>query len=370
MKSAPLACRPDRGRTVIPVGPVAFGRDRVLIAGPCSVESEAQIRRLAAAVRRAGAHLLRGGVFKPRTSPYSFQGLGLAGLKLLRDAGRAAGLPVVTEVLDPRDVAWMSEFADVLQVGARNMQNFSLLKEVGRIRLPVILKRGLEATIEEWLCSAEYILQAGNPNVILCERGIRTFEPFTRNTLDLSAVAAIRELSHLPVIVDPSHGIGRPSLIPAVSLAAVAGGADGLMLEVHDRPAEALSDGSQAISPQVFATLARRVRTLSRFLDESPPDSDAEAAPADLAGVRRQIELLDGRILDLLERRMQAAVGSRRFKTRTLDPDREREVLGYIRHRTAGLLSTEFCEHLFTEIMAESRRLQEAATVPPGPEVP
>ena len=205
--------------------------------------------------------------------------------------------------------------------------------------------------------------------MILCERGIRTFEPFTRNTLDLSAVAAIRELSHLPVIVDPSHGIGRPSLIPAVSLAAVAGGADGLMLEVHDRPGEALSDGSQAISPAVFETISRRIRTMARFLDETTGDPDDGEGLSDLAGVRRQIQLLDGRILDLLERRMEAALASRRFKSWILDADREREVLGYVRSRARGVLSSAFCERLFTEIMTESRRLQAAAPGRPETEV-
>ncbi len=253
-------------RTIVRVDGREIGRDFVLIAGPCSVENETQTILTAQKVKEAGAHLLRGGAFKPRTSPYSFQGLGIKGLKILAKARDLFGLPVVTEVIDPRDAGWVSEYADVLQIGARNMQNFSLLKETGKIGKPVLLKRGMNSTLEEWLNCAEYILAEGNPQVILCERGIRTFETYTRNTLDLSIVPAVRELSHLPVIVDPSHGTGRARLVEPMCLAAVAAGADGLLVEVHPHPAEALSDKDQALSPEEFARTAARVLDLHLYL--------------------------------------------------------------------------------------------------------
>lgn len=244
--------RPERGRAV-EVGGETFA----VMAGPCAVESEAQTLRIARAVAAAGAHFLRGGAFKPRTSPYAFQGLGEEGLKILAAARAETGLAVVTEVLDQRSVGLVAEYADVLQVGARNMQNFALLKEVGQARRPVLLKRGLSATIDEWLMSAEYILAEGNPDVILCERGIRTFSNHTRNTLDLNAVPVVRKLSHLPVFVDPSHGTGLRDKVVPLARAAAAVGAHGLMVEVHDRPDEALCDGPQAIAPSTFAGLMR-----------------------------------------------------------------------------------------------------------------
>lgn len=253
-------------RTVVQVDSVLVGKDFVLIAGPCSVESEKQTILTAQAVKKAGANMLRGGAFKPRTSPYSFQGLGIKGLKILARAKEETGLPVVTEVIDTRDAGWVSEYADVLQVGARNMQNFSLLKEVGKTGKPVLLKRGMYSTLMEWLNCAEYILAEGNPNVILCERGIRTFETYTRNTLDLSIVPALKEATHLPVIVDPSHGTGRLSLIEPMSLAAVAAGADGLMIEVHCNPEEALSDKEQSLSPEMFTSTARKILELRKYM--------------------------------------------------------------------------------------------------------
>jgi len=262
-----LVCSKGHERTTIQVGEAAFGRDFIVIAGPCSVESEEQTLAIAHAVKAAGAHLLRGGVFKPRTSPYGFQGLGLKGLKILVRAREATGLPIVSEVLDTRDVSWMSEYVDVFQIGARNIQNFSLLKEVGKARKPVLLKRGMYSTFAEWLNCAEYILNEGNPEVILCERGIRTFETYTRNTLDLSAVPAVKELTHLPVIVDPAHGTGRASLIQPMSLAAVASGADGLTVEVHNDPKTALSDGEQALTPPEFAEIIRKVLSLRTFME-------------------------------------------------------------------------------------------------------
>jgi len=249
-------------RTSVHVDGVTIGRDFVVIAGPCSVESETQTLITAQKVKEAGANILRGGAFKPRTSPYDFQGLGLQGLKILQKAKRETGLPVVTEVTDPRDVSWVCEYVDMVQIGTRNMQNFSLLKEVGKTDKPVLLKRGMNSTLKEWLNCAEYILAEGNPNVILCERGIRTFETYTRNTLDLSIVPSAKELSHLPVFVDPSHGTGRLSLIESMSLAAMAAGADGVMIEVHHNPSEALCDKDQAMPPDMFAGLMKKLQVL------------------------------------------------------------------------------------------------------------
>ncbi len=266
MKNIKLAALEGGKRTVVKVGKVRVGEGFTVIAGPCSVESEEQTVETAIAVKEGGAQMLRGGAFKPRTSPYAFQGLGLKGLKILAKAREITGLPVVTEVIDTRDVSWVCEYADVLQIGARNMQNFSLLREVGKVDKPVLLKRGMYSTIEEWLNCAEYILKEGNPNVILCERGIRTFETYTRNTLDLSAVPAIKELTHLPIITDPTHGTGRVSLIGPMSLASVAAGADGLIIEVHRNPPEALSDKDQALTPPQFAELMKRVNALHAFM--------------------------------------------------------------------------------------------------------
>ncbi len=266
-KNVKLASLNGPERTFVRVGKSSIGKDFVVIGGPCSVENEEQLLDTARKVKEAGADMLRGGVFKPRTSPYSFQGLGLKGLKLLEKAKEETGLPIVTEVMDTRDVGWASEYIDVLQIGARNMQNFSLLKEVGKVNKPVLLKRGMNSTIEEWLSSAEYILNEGNPNVILCERGIRTFETYTRNTLDLSAVPALKELTHLPVIVDPSHGTGKVSLIEPMSLASVASGADGLIIEVHRDPSVALSDKDQALIPTQFAELVRKTRMLRESME-------------------------------------------------------------------------------------------------------
>jgi 3-deoxy-7-phosphoheptulonate synthase len=262
MKNLKLAALSGNGRTIVRVGDVLVGQGFTVIAGPCSVESEEQTVETARAVKEAGADMLRGGAFKPRTSPYAFQGLGLKGLKILEKARDETGLPIVTEVLDTRDVSWVAEYADVLQIGARNMQNFSLLKEVGKANKPVLLKRGMYSTLEEWLNCAEYILNEGNPDVILCERGIRTFETYTRNTLDLSAVPAVKELTHLPIITDPTHGTGRISLITPMSLASVACGADGIIVEVHRNPAEAKSDKDQAMTPPQFAALMKKVRAL------------------------------------------------------------------------------------------------------------
>lgn len=259
--------RPHGSR--VQVGNIVFGRDLVVIAGPCSVEGRDQLLRAAEGVAAAGAHMLRGGAFKPRTSPYSFQGLAEEGLKYLAEARDETGLAVVTEVMSPEMVPMVAEYADVLQIGTRNMQNFSLLSAVGTAGKPVLLKRGMMSTIEEWLLSAEYILSNGNPDVILCERGIRTFETATRNTLDISAVPAVKELSHLPILVDPSHSTGKRSLVAPVSRAAVAAGADGLIIEVHPDPDNAQSDGYQSITPAQLADLIAECRAVAHAVGRS-----------------------------------------------------------------------------------------------------
>lgn len=254
--------------TVVQVGRVPIGGgSRVYIAGPCSVEDEGQLSSIAAEIQ-GSAHILRGGAFKPRTSPYSFQGLGEEGLRLLRAAGDQFGLPVVTEVISEETVELVAQYVDMLQIGARNMQNYALLKKVGAQRKPVLLKRGLAATIEEFLAAAEYLLAAGNTQVVLCERGIRTFsDSHTRSTLDISAVPILKELTHLPVIVDPSHAAGKWQLVEPLAKAALAAGADGVMIEVHNRPEEALSDGAQSLKPDKFRMLAQELKRLESFLD-------------------------------------------------------------------------------------------------------
>lgn len=249
--------------TIVPVGDLLIGGDQIqIIAGPCAVESREQLLETAMAVKDAGATMLRGGAFKPRSSPYTFQGLALKGLEYLAEAREVTGLPVVTEITDSSLIKEMAAAADVLQIGSRNMQNFALLQAVGRVQKPVLLKRGLSATIEEWLLAAEYILAEGNDKVILCERGIRTFETYTRNTLDLSAVPAIKHLSHLPILVDPSHGTGRRNMITPMARAALAAGADGLLIEVHPNPQEALSDGPQSLTPREFARMMEEIRSI------------------------------------------------------------------------------------------------------------
>ncbi|MCI5704110.1 3-deoxy-7-phosphoheptulonate synthase [Candidatus Pseudoscillospira sp. SGI.172] len=262
-KKANRKYHPDDTVVEIVPGTAVGGNKLLVVAGPCSVESETQITGIARAVQGAGAAALRGGAFKPRTSPYSFQGMGYQGLDLLEKARAATGLPIVTELMSTDDIDYFAEHVDVIQVGARNMQNFDLLKRLGKLNKPILLKRGLSATIEEWLMSAEYILAGGNPNVILCERGIRTFETFTRNTLDLSAVMAVKRQSHLPVMVDPSHAGGQAWMVERMSLAAIAAGADGLIIEVHNDPIHALCDGQQSITPPQFSALMEKARRVA-----------------------------------------------------------------------------------------------------------
>ena len=256
--------------TVVDVAGVKIGdgQKAVMMAGPCSIETAEQMHTAARQVKAAGGHILRGGAFKPRTGPHSFQGLGVAGLKLLSEAGRAVGLPVVTEVMRIEHLDVICEHADLLQIGARNMQNFDLLKEVGKLKHPVLLKRGMSATIEEFLAAAEYIVAEGNSQVILCERGIRTFERATRNTLDLSVVPLIRSMSHLPIIVDPSHATGKRPLVPVMARAALVAGAHGLMVEMHPEPEKALCDGAQSLDPQGFEKLMADLVRIEAFLDE------------------------------------------------------------------------------------------------------
>ena len=260
-----LASRKEKtGDTIITVGDAVFGGEGfAVIAGPCAVENRDRFLQAALQLKKIGVQMLRGGIFKPRTSPYAFQGLAEEGLDILSEAKRVTGLPVVTEVMDTRDVETVARYADVIQIGSRNMQNFILLKEVGRTRKPVLLKRGLAATIQEWLMAAEYIMAEGNLQVIMCERGIRTFETHTRNTLDVSAIPAIKHLSHLPVIADPSHAAGRWGMVAPLAKAAVAAGADGLMIEVHPNPDEALCDGGQSLTPANFADLLDEIKPVA-----------------------------------------------------------------------------------------------------------
>jgi len=267
-KLASRTFRPDN--TVVTIGDVRIGAEEVVVmAGPCSAESEEQVEASAAAVKRAGAKILRGGAFKPRSSPYSFQGLGEAGLRMLRAAADRHDLKLITEVMEISQIELVEGYADILQVGARNMQNYSLLRELGRASKPVLLKRGISATIEEWLLSAEYVLAGGNKNVILCERGIRTFESYTRNTLDISAIPVVQQLSHLPVIADPSHGTGRRDKVAPMARAAVAAGADGLIIEVHCDPDHARSDGAQSMFPAQFERLMAELKVIAPAIGRS-----------------------------------------------------------------------------------------------------
>ncbi len=369
----PLAARATRPEgSVVEVGGVPFGgQELVVIAGPCAVETAEQVHGAAHAVMAAGARVLRGGAFKPRTSPYAFQGLGIEGLLLLADAGRAAGLPVVTEVLSPEDVPLVAEHADALQVGARNVQNFALLKALGQAGKPVLLKRGMSTTIDELLMAAEYILAHGNPDVILCERGIRSFDPSTRNTLDLAAVPVLAGLTHLPVVIDPSHGTGRRSLVAPLAKAAVAAGADGLIIEVHPDPDRAWSDGPQSLDPKMFADLMRDLsgyaalegRTLAapRWRDIA-----ARSWATPVAAYRDQIDEIDDALLALLEQRAELGRRLGRIKAAAGQPlrvpEREQDVLERAAATAAsgpGGLAADAAVRVFRTIVTETRALQE-----------
>ncbi|WP_088188201.1 bifunctional 3-deoxy-7-phosphoheptulonate synthase/chorismate mutase [Desulfosporosinus sp. FKA] len=316
----------DSERSIIEVDGVKIGGEEIiLMGGPCAVESSIQMQESAATVKKAGGKILRGGVFKPRTSPYSFQGLGLEGINYMVQAAKEHGLLCVTEVVDTRSLDLVVDKVDLLQIGARNMQNFELLKLAGKVDKPIILKRGLSATIEEWLLAAEYILSAGNSRVILCERGIRTYEPSTRNTLDVSAVGVAKELSHLPVIVDPSHAAGRRDLISSLSKAAIAAGADGLLIEMHPNPDEAVSDGPQSLTPEQFLSLAGELggvaRSVRRAFDMGTGDS--------LEALRSQIDKIDRDIIEGLAERMQIVrkLSDQKRLDRVKDISREKEII-------------------------------------------
>lgn len=329
MKDLKLAGLKSERSAIKIKGVILGGKEVILMGGPCAVESSRQMSQSAATVKRAGGKILRGGVFKPRTSPYSFQGLGREGLNYLVQAAREQGLLSVTEVIDAPSLELVADEIDIIQIGARNMQNFELLKLAGKINKPVILKRGLSATIEEWLLAAEYILAAGNPNVILCERGIRTYEPSTRNTLDLSAVGVAKELSHLPVIVDPSHAAGRRDLIASLSKAAIASGADGLLIEMHPNPAEAVSDGPQSLHPEEFARLAGELGIVAEAVNRTFACGGRKDEEETLETLRGQIDEIDQTIIQGLAARMQIVqkVGDQKRLDRVKDSTREKEVL-------------------------------------------
>ena len=377
------------GTTRVEIG----GRGLVVIAGPCAVEGRDMLLGAARAVSAAGAAVLRGGAFKPRTSPYAFQGLGFDGLELLAEAREATGMPVVTEVLDPRHVERVAATADMLQIGARNMQNYALLAEVGRTRVPVLLKRGLSATIDELLLAAEHVMAQGNGDVVLCERGIRTFEHRTRNPLDVAAVPVLKAETHLPVIIDPSHAGGRAALVAPLAFAAVAAGADGLIIEVHPDPAHARSDGDQSLTPEAFTDLMHRLTLFAAAADRAlgrpgeppagsalPPAGqgrgdardarDVRALLTELARVRDAIGAIDRELVTLLARRVGLAQEAGRAKHAAglpvLDAAQERVVLGRARdlaHDT-GLSPVELYE-IMRRVIALSRHAQEPDAAPP-----
>jgi 3-deoxy-7-phosphoheptulonate synthase len=353
---------PDR--TSVRVGDIEIGAGAPLavIAGPCAVESRDQVLATARWVKREGATLMRGGAFKPRSSPYAFQGLGVEGLKLLAEAREETGLPVVSEITDPGDVEVFDRYVDMLQVGARNMANFVLLKAVGMSRKPVLLKRGLSATIEEWLMAAEYILSSGNPNVVLCERGIRTFETATRNTLDLSAVPVVRERTHLPVLVDPSHGTGHRPLVRPLALAGAAVGADGIIIEVHPDPPSARSDSEQSLSFPEFGDLMddlRRHEYLRRPTAQRP--GLRIELPEERQRLRARIDDADARIAALLEERAELSVAvqqTRETNDHGHDVGRERELIARAAHADHAVLTAEEVEAVFAAILRVSRSAQ------------
>ncbi|MBA2266571.1 MAG: bifunctional 3-deoxy-7-phosphoheptulonate synthase/chorismate mutase [Chloroflexi bacterium] len=340
---------------------LGLGQELVVMAGPCAVESREQLMQTARAVKREGARVLRGGAFKPRTSPYAFQGLGLPALKLLHEAHDEYGLPVISEVVDPADVPAFEEHVDILQVGARNMANFVLLKAVGQSRRPVLLKRGLSATIEEWLLAAEYILSAGNPNVILCERGIRTFETATRNTLDLSAVPVLRSRTHLPIIVDPSHGTGHRALVAPMALAGAAVGADGLIIEVHPDPANARSDGDQSLGFEDFGALMDELRRLQFVRSADAEPTPAPVGTAVIGDVRDRIDELDARLAEMVQERASLALEVQRRRDAGAhghDVRRERALLERAAAGSTGPMTPVELTMVFDALLRASRSVQ------------
>ena len=361
-KLASVEHHPDR--TSIRVGTVEIGAGApvAVIAGPCAVESREQVLATARWVKREGATLLRGGAFKPRSSPYAFQGLGVEGLQLLAEAGAETGLPIVSEITDPAHVEVFDEYVDMLQVGARNMQNFVLLKAVGQSRKPVLLKRGLSSTVDELLMAAEYVLSSGNPNVVLCERGIRTFETATRNTLDLSAVPVIQERTHLPIIVDPSHGTGHRSLVRPLAVAGAAVGADGIIIEVHPDPPTARSDSEQSLSFPEFGDLMDDLRRHEYLRQPTAPHAQAHIEPPlERARLRARIDDVDTRIAALIEERAELSVAvqhTRDADDHGHDVTRERELLEKAARGPEGVLTPEEREMVFGAILRVSRSAQ------------
>lgn len=356
-------------RTQVRIGPeveLGVGHELVVMAGPCAVESAEQLFDTARSVRREGARILRGGAFKPRTSPYSFQGLGLPALELLARAREETGMPIVSEIVDPGDISAFEQHVDVLQVGARNMQNFALLRAVGQSRHPVLLKRGLSSTIDEWLLAAEYILAAGNPNVILCERGIRTFETATRNTLDLSAVPVLRQRTHLPIVVDPSHGTGARALVGPMALAGAAVGADGLLIEVHPDPSNARSDGDQSLDLDEFGALMDELRRLQFVRDgaagPTPSTWSAERAATapGIEDLRGKIDDIDARLAALVQERAAVALEVQRRRDpgqHGHDVVRERSLLERAA-RASGPMTPIELTTIFDSVLRASRSVQ------------
>lgn len=354
----------NRDRTRITIGDVTVGAGSplVVMAGPCSVESKEMLFATARWVRREGAHMLRGGAFKPRTSPYAFQGMGPPALKLLAEAREETGMPVISELTDPADVELFDRYVDIIQIGSRNMHNFVLLRAAGQTRRPVLLKRGFGATIDEWLMAAEYVLSAGNSNVILCERGIRTFEPATRNTLDLSAVPVLREMTHLPVVIDPSHGTGRRSLVGPMALAAAAVGADGLLIEVHPDPPHARSDGDQSLSFQEFGALMDELRRLEYLrgaggtAQSRPPE-----VPVGVGGIRERIDAIDEQLVQLIDERARLALAVQSAKgidAHGHDVGRERQLIERAMVRSSGVMDADELQLILDAVVRASRSVQ------------
>lgn len=366
--SSPFPLAERRGRaTVVEIGGVPIGGpDLALVAGPCSVESEVQLRETALAARAAGATILRGGAFKPRTSPYAFQGLGEEGLALLRCIGDETGMPVVTEALDPTQVPLVATYADALQIGSRNMHVAPLLRAAGASGLPVLLKRGMSATLEEFLLAAETILLEGNERVVLCERGIRTFDTYTRNCLDVGGIASLKRLTHLPVLADPSHATGRRELVADTALAAVAAGADGLVVEAHVDPASALSDPDQQLPPAELAELAERVRRVAlavgRSLGNAHPGRRADERPPDgfVGRLREEISENDRGIVEAINTRLELVAQMQRYKAANgiefHDPRREWSLLRSLQETNHGPLSPEGLEEILLALLELTKR--------------
>ena len=363
-KLASVEHKPDRTRVMVRDVPIGLGEDLVVVAGPCSVESREMLLNTARWVRHQGASMLRGGAFKPRTSPYTFQGLGQPALEILAEAREETGLGIISEITDPADIPLFEQYVDVLQVGSRNMHNFVLLRAVGQSTTPVLLKRGFGATIDEWLMAAEYVLSSGNPNVILCERGIRTFETATRNTLDLSAVPVLRRKTHLPITVDPSHGTGQRDLVGPMALAGAAVGADALLIEVHPDPPSAKSDGDQSLSFDEFGDLMDELRRLKLVRDQAHPKPVPMALPPQPAAVgdlRGRIDAIDDRVAALVQERAALALSvqdARGTAGHGHDVRREQELLERTAQDGSGPLSPDEMTLVFGAILRASRSAQ------------